>query len=291
MVPVTARRGGALLEIVVALPLIALVLAVATALLLTQSRVTLTTSARTEASATLAQAAHVLAHDVRPLDGRDLIAWTDSSLYADVPVLVAVSCGAPAPHVIDVVMSPGAAEPLWHSHPLAGDAVRWAMPDTSLVGDRGADTTRVAVTLRDVATTASACSGAPLRGAQSPTRLILDAPPPDGAPVPPGVVIVVQRRVEWRAYRAADGATWLGRRERQGGVWTVLQPAVGPFEHVTAGGVRVRVRRRDGSEASSGASDAAVVDISLRALRRDRASDAIARAESLRVSVALRGGH
>jgi hypothetical protein len=108
MVPVTARRGGALLEVVAALPLIALVLAVATALLLTQSRVTLTTSARTEASATLAHASHVLAHDVRPLAGRDLIAWTDSSLYADVPVLVAVSCGAPAPNVIDVVTSPGA---------------------------------------------------------------------------------------------------------------------------------------------------------------------------------------
>jgi hypothetical protein len=150
---------------------------------------------------------------------------------------------------------------------------------------------RVSMTLRDVATTASGCPGSPLRGAQSPMRLLLDAPPPDGAPVPPGVVIVVQRRVEWRAYRATDGATWLGRRERQGGVWTVLQPAVGPFEHVTAGGVRVRVRRRDGTEVPSGAIDAALVDISLRALRRDRASDAVAHAESLRVSVALRGGH
>ncbi len=205
------------------------------------------------------------------------------------PVLVAVSCGAPAPNVIDVTTSPGTIDPLWHAPPLAGDAVRWAMPDTSVVGDRGTDTMRVSVALRDVTTAASACAGSPLRGADAPLRLILDAPPPDGAPVP-GVVIVVQRRIEWRAYRAADGATWLGRRERQGGVWTVMQPAVGPFAHVVAGGVRVHVRRRDGTDASMGAMDAALVDIGLRALRRDRASDAIAHTDTLRVSVALRGG-
>lgn len=290
MVPVTSRRGVALLEVLVALPLTMLVIGLATALLLTQLRVTMAGSARVESTRTVSHASLVLAHDVRALAAADLVTWTDSSLQADIPILVGVTCGAPSAERLDVVATAGPLGPLWRDAPAAGDGVTWAIADTSVVGDAAADSARYAVALQAATSAPTGCADSPLRGASSPIRLTLANGVPTAALPPPGVLVVVRRRVEWRAYRAADTETWLGRREWTAGGWTVIQPAVGPLASVAEGGLTLAVLRADGTPVLPGAPDARVVRLRLRAPRRGTPSGAGGQVDTLAMRITLRGG-
>lgn len=287
----TGRRGATVLEVLVALPLTMLVIGLATGLLVTQLRVTMSGSARVEATRTVSHASLVLAHDVRALAAADLVTWTDSSVQADVPVLVGVTCGAPSTDRLDLVATAGPLGPLWRDAPAAGDGVSWAMADTSIAGDAVTDSARHAVSLQSASSAPSACADSPLRGPASPIRLTLATSVPNAVLPPPGVLVVVRRRVEWRAYRAADADTWLGRRERTAGGWTVIQPAVGPLASVADGGLVLSVRRADGSPALPGAPDARVVHLRLRAPRRGTPAGAGAQVDTLALRITLRGGH
>lgn len=286
----TPRRGGTLLELVVGLPLLALAAALAVQLFVSHLRVVDGQAGRIEARRALAHASAALAADLRPLAARDLVAWTDTSVVAWVPVLTAVVCGVPAPGVIDLV-SGDAAWPLravGSAEPRAGDRAAWSAPDTALVGAPAAALDSVAVSAAVLGSTRAsrACEDSPLRGGTTPRRLELAAggePPPE-----PGTQLVVQRRVEWRLYRASDGVSWLGRRDWNGSAWSTVQPVAGPLHHRVGRGVLLEVLRADGGPSAPGEGDAVLVRIALRAPRGGVRGGG--GTDSLTLQVGLRGG-
>lgn len=286
---VRLRAGFSLIEMLVALPLVALVLAMATALFLTQLRGALQSEARLEATRTLTLATQVLAHDLRAIAPPDLIAWSDTTVELDVAIAAGVSCGAPAADIVDVLMTDAMHGARWRATPAAGDRVVWADADGSLLGDAGTDSLRAMRHLDAYARTPGACAGSVLRGAEPPVRLMLSSGGAAAVP-PPGVLVLVLRRIEWRAYQASDGEVWLGRRERRGGTWSVIQPVVGPLAGPVARGLTLAVLRRDGGPATPARHDAAWVQLQLRAQRRPAPGGHASRTDSLAFRLALRGG-
>ena len=285
----TRRTGSSLIELLVALPLVALVLALATALFLTQLRGASQAEARVEATRTLTQATQVLAHDLRAVAPSDLIAWSDTTVELDVAIAAGISCGAPAADVVDVVLADAGGGGRWRASPEWGDRVVWAVPDGSPLGDASTDSLRALRFLDAFANAPGACASSVLRGTETPVRFTLQSVVGADVP-PPGVLVLVLRRIEWRAYRASDGEVWLGRRERRGGTWSVIQPAVGPLAAPVARGLTLAVLRRDGHPASPVRADAAWVQLQLRARRPPASGVPVPRTDSISLRLALRGG-
>jgi hypothetical protein len=299
MVPVTRRahhaarprRGASLLELLVALPLTLLVGAVAVELFVTQWRVAQQTELRWRTRRELDHAALVLASELRPLAAEDLETWSDTSLVAQSVVLVGVVCGVPAPGVTDVVVV-GSAAPISAAvfgEPRSGDRLTWPLGDSTLAGIPAHELAGPggSAILRDARRVSGGCAASPLLGSGSPWRFVVEGAPESG--LAPGAMVRVQRRVEWRAYRATDGAWYLGRRDWNGDAWNTIQPAVGPL-HRGAGGVfTVSPQRADGTPATPVSHDVRQIAFTVRARRPDaRRPDA--RLDSLRAVVALRGG-
>jgi len=285
VVPVRRRRGASLLEVVVALPLLLLVAALAVQGFVTQLRVVTLQEARLANVRELEHAALALAADLRPLAAWDLASWSDSAIVADVPVLTGYVCGTPAPHIVDVAFGEmgAAARAVLIAEPRAGDALGWAGLDTAVVGRAPAalDSARRRRTLGTATPSAAACADSPIRGVGAPWRLTLAVAsvtlPQVGTPV------AVMRRTEWRSYRASDAAHYLGRREWNGVAWSTLQPVAGPLAATAHGGMVLRLLRADGADANAALGDARRIDLLLRARRGDASVD------SLRVQLALRG--
>lgn len=280
------RRGASLLELLVALPLALLVGALATQLFVSQWRVARGTEQRWRTRHTLEEVALVLAAELRGLGAGDLEAWSDTTLMAQSLVLAGVVCAVPSPQVVDVVAL-GSSRPVTAAEfasPRAGDRLAWAPADTGLIGVAlpQLDAPGWHAPLAAVQRVGSACAGSPLVGSAAPWRLTLDAASATG--VVPGSIVRVQRRVEWRAYRASDGLHYLGRRDWNGSAWSAVQPAVGPLRAVGDPPVRLWPQRADGSPATPGLRDVAQVTFQVRS-RRDAT-----RTDSLSGLIALRGG-
>lgn len=291
MVPVRRRRGTALLELVVALPLLLLVAALAVQGFVAQLRVVTTQEARLANVRELEHAALALAADLRALGAADLESWSDTALVAQVPVLVGYVCGTPAPNVIDVAVgAPGsAARAAAFADPRSRDVLIWFGVDTTVAGDAPAalDAQRDEGVITAVSGVAASCSDSPIRGSAAPWRLTL-ATPPGRLPMA-GAPVTVARRTEWRVYRASDAAYYLGRRDWNGTAWSTIQPVAGPLHAPAQRGMVLRVLRADGSSAAGAPAEARRVDLLLRAPRA-RALHESAASDSLRLRLALRGG-
>lgn len=226
-----ARRGSTLIELLVALPL-ALLAAAAAALLLV--RVARTARAQSAALAATRELRHVrllLAAELEPLDGRDLVSVTDTLLEVRSHLGVLIVCeGRDAANRLVAV--PAGTADQWVTTLRAGDDLRvWKAP----VGAAASPVERSAV-LRDVPTTVASAPCLANDSATAPRwRLSLN----DSLPLLPGAPLLVRRGTRWQHYRSA-GAWWLGRRQFNGTVWDGLQPAAGPFLSAAAGGVRMR---------------------------------------------------
>lgn len=285
MVPVSRRRGASLLEVVVALPLLLLVAALAVQGFVTQLRLVTVQETRLANVRELEHAVLALAADLRPLSAFDLVSWSDSAVVAHVPILTGYVCGTPAPHVVDVAIGDvgAAARAVVRTDPRAGDMLGWAGLDSAVVGLHVAalDAEPRRGALGAAAAAASACTDSPIRGAASPWRLSLVAAPVTLPLV--GSPVTLTRRTEWRSYRASDAAYYLGRREWNGVAWSTLQPVAGPLHAPVHGGMVLRMLRADGGNASVALGDARQLDLVLRAPRGAALSD------SLRVRLALLG--
>jgi hypothetical protein len=288
----TRRRGAALLELVVALPLLLLVAALAVQGFVAQLQVVTAQETRLRNVRELEHAALALAADLRPIAAADLEAWSDTAVVAAVPVLRGFICGTPASHLIDVAIgdSASATRAVALADPRNGDVYSITDTDSAVAGIPSAqlDTRALGGALVAADVVASACVDSPIRGTGSPWRLTLAAP----LATPPvlGTPISVGRRTEWRAYRASDARYYLGRRDWTGGGWSTMQPVAGPLLAPARGGLVLRVLRADGSSASGAPSEARQVELELRAPRTGaRGRDSMA-FDSLRVRLALRGG-
>lgn len=227
-----SQRGSTLVELLVALPL-ALVTAAAAALLLVRiARAARAQSAALAATRELRHARLVLAAELEPLDGRDLVYVTDTLLEVRSHLGVLIVCeGRDAANWLVAV--PAGTADQWVTTLRAGDDVRvWQWP----VAAAAAPVERTAL-VRDVPrrTTPAPCF-ANATAAAPRFRLSLND---SSLALLPGAPVLVRRGTRLQHYRS-EGAWWFGRRQRNGTSWDGLQPAAGPFLPAAEGGVRMR---------------------------------------------------
>lgn len=287
-----SRRGVAVIELLIAMPLALLLSGLAIQVLLTQLRVIRRVESRVHNLRELEHGAMVLAADIRAASASDIERWTDSSVVLQAPVLIAIVCAVPAPHVVDVIAGHGA-HPLravQFAAPRNGDRLVYGQTDSAMLGAPAAslDTTSTAATLVAVGTEPSACAQSPLRASAggAPWRVTLSAPLAVAPDV--GSVIALTRRTEWRSYRASDQLHYLGRRDWNGARWSVIQPVVGPLLPNTQGGFTVAVARADMSPLAAPGIDARFVQFQFRSARQLTGGTPLR--DSLTVTFALRGG-
>jgi type II secretory pathway pseudopilin PulG len=287
--PLHAGRphGWTLVELLVALPLLALAGLVAASLVLDAHRLARRSTYRIAATRELRHAALALAADLRPLAPADLSVVTDTSIEFDAQLGVGFVCGSAAALDIVHLLPVGGTDPLrtlWHTAPQPGDraAIVLASPDhrgRPFVLDRA---------IAGVATDASACATAPVRaGSGAPVALRVEPP----LPLRPetGAAVRLHRTTRVSTYRAGDGRWYLGRRTRIGGIWETIQPVAGPLRPPREGGLRLTLRDADGASVALPES-ARVVDIRLMAAPSPNDGRSPSpRVEPVQVRVVLRG--
>lgn len=239
-----ARSGTTLIELIVALPLAALIGLVAISLLLDTQKLARRLNASTEIGRELRQAASVLASEIRPLSAPDIIAWTDTSLDVQALAGSGVACALPSPSVIDILPLNGTdvLRTSWFATPQAGDRVFSVSRDSLMVPADGR--WQSDVLSASSSSTASSCVGQPLltlgAGGTSVVRLTLasamSSQPSIGSP------IRIMRRTRYSLYRASDGLWYMGRKTFNGVAWTTIQPVSGPFDRPLLRGLFIQVR-------------------------------------------------
>lgn len=238
------RRGTTLVELIVALPIGAIVGMVAMSLLLDTHKLARRLNSTTEIARELRQAAAVLASEIRPLSAADIVAWTDTSLDMQALAGSGVTCAVPASNVIEMLPLNGtdALRTSWFATPQAGDRVYSVGADSAIAPtDRNWQSDALS---GSSSSASSACVGQPLlalsRNAGNVVRLTLanamSAKPAVGSPVR------ITRRTRYSLYRASDGLWYMGRKTFNGLIWTTIQPVAGPFDKPLLHGLLIQVR-------------------------------------------------
>lgn len=291
----TSRRGSSLLELVVALPLLALLGLVAVQLLLSVQRSVVRDDASRFAARELRQASAILLSELRMVSASDLLSWTSTSVEFLGPVGAGIVCATRDSTLFVVGDESSSARVPSDNAPDATGAL-WLQPvqvaDRVTVWLRGpslADTLRAHIAAIGTIGGGANCHGSPLLplGATPTTAVTLSSPLPPRVVI--GAPVKVQRRYQYSLYRAADGAWYLGRRTFGAGGWDVVQPVAGPLASATDGGVVFTVRDHHATALALPNDSAARVDITVRAPRPHVLGAGRTALDSLRVSIALRG--
>ena len=292
---ITAPRGMSLIELLVALPLIALLGVLAVTLLLTVQRDALRLDGTLNASRELRHSAGILLSDLRVARSEDVIAWTDTALEFESTVGTGVVCAATYPVTFVAVpeasasatnfrATPDPAEALWNSTPQAGDRVHlWRAGTTAFDQDVGATANIQTIT------NGTDCDRSPLRspGTRETTRLTLRDT--IGGRVAVGAPVRITRRTRYSLYRASDGDWFLGRRTLGVAGWDVIQPVAGPLAASRDRGLLIAVVDSAGNALASGTGRPLSVSLALRAPRQTgRGSAGRAAIDSTRITIALR---
>lgn len=258
--------GTTLVELMVALPIAAVIGAIAVSLLVNNHKLHRRVSAQTEITRELRQAAAVLASEIRPLSASDLIAWTDTSIELQSLAGSGIVCARPSNTTVDMLPLGGsdALRTAWFSTPQAGDDVYATAADSS-VWPQDAPWRSARLTTTASAPT-SQCTTEPLmtRGnaaAFSPVRLTLSSHLSPAI----GSLLRITRRTRYSLYKASDGLWYLGRKTHNGATWTVIQPAAGPFDKPLLHGLHLVVRDSVGNELTSATRTPRSVTLMLRA--------------------------
>ncbi|MEO7360252.1 MAG: hypothetical protein ABI120_07980, partial [Gemmatimonadaceae bacterium] len=158
----TPRTGTTLVELMVALPIAAIIGLVAMSLLLDTHKLARRLNSSTEIARELRQAAAVLASEIRPLSAADIIAWTDTSLDMQALAGSGVACAIPSSTGIDMLPLNGsdALRTSWFATPQAGDRVYSVGRDSMIVPTDGRWQSDVLTA--SASSTSSTCLGQPL---------------------------------------------------------------------------------------------------------------------------------
>lgn len=288
------RRGGTtLVELIVALPIGAIIGAIAIALLLDAHKVSRRLNASTQIQRELRQAAAVLASEIRPLAASDLVAWTDTSIEVNGLIGSGIMCARSGLSAVDLMPLNGtdAIRTSWFATPQAGDMVFLQGADSSVAPQ---DASWTVSSLHSAATSASSnCITSPhmlLSGASgNPVRLtmnsVLTVQPATGS------LVRIARRARHSLYRASDGLWYLGRKSFNGASWTTIQPVAGPFDKPSLKGLRIQVRDSTGTVLRPGAAStprSVVLVLHARAAWK-RSATAAGAQDSVLMHVTLRG--
>jgi hypothetical protein len=288
MAPSTTRRGGTLVELLIALPLAALLAAVAAATLIGSWRLVRRGNASIGAMREMRHAQATIDSELRPLRARDLRVASDTALEFDALLGAGVVCDShtgTADRVDVAAFDPTDSRGIsWASSVQVGDVLNlWravSSGDSMLVAHR--------TTVQDVAWGA-ACAASPWLTDwvdRRTVRFTLSDPSP--TPLVVGAPISAHRPTRLSLYRSS-AAWYLGKRTRNGGAWDVIQPIAGPFVSPGQGGMIAHALDAGGA-VTLNLVDAAAVRVELRAdrptdgytpTRRDTALfDVVLRAES-----------
>ena len=233
----TSRAGMSLVELLVALSLGAIVLAVAASSMLRQQRGVRWIEGLSGAELQVRPVSSALTDELTQLDAStgDIAPGeaSDSSLQLRAVVAASLTCDSAAALTLlpDTASVPAMVGGM--SAPAVGDSV-WLYLGTSL-GWR-------ARTVTGVARTTTACA-APTSAAGPTFRLLLDAPAGASA----GTPVRVTRWERWVVYRAGDGRWYVGIRDYSPATSRFLsaQPVAGPFLRSVRGGTRTGFRYFD----------------------------------------------
>lgn len=283
-------RGYSLLELLVALPLIAIVGAVCVQLLLGVHRRTLHDDGALGATREMRHGAGVLVSELRGLRAEDLIAWSDTAIEFEATVGVAIVCATSSSRTM-IVLAGSAAEPtpalrtpldpVWNTAPQAGDLVDVQLANATLTHEPLRRTHALQHT-----SSSTQCATSPLSTTNSATALgITDTLAWQSLA---GTPVRVRRRTRYSLYRASDGDWFLGRRTRGPSGWDVIQPVAGPLLAARDRGLIISVLDGAGNRVSAPSALAARVSLQLRAPRRTgRAAVSVPTIDSATVDVAL----
>lgn len=223
------QRGATLVELLVALPLAALLLALVSAALVAGARTARRVDAETRRAREVRHALGVLEGELRPLAPRALLQVSDTLVAFLGNVAAGVVCAQPAPNAVVLVAPTGGGAPPWHPRPAPGDRVTaWgvAAPDAPPIPVEA---------ILEALVPATPCALVP--GAPQPAwRLTLR--PGDSLPVSPGLPLHVARPVRYRHYRTEEG-WYLGRQRWSLDGWEIIQPVAGPLAAPADGGLRL----------------------------------------------------
>jgi hypothetical protein len=256
----TARRSGTtLVELLVTLPLAALVLALVAAALLSGWRAARQHDHAARHRRELRHAAGALAAELRPLATDAVLHWSDTLLTLRASMGTAIVCHHPAPATVVVLAPPGSSTGVpWRTPPAAGDALQGWTLATDLHTPQPLHATVEAV---EGGTACPPSPAAPRGAGAIAWRLTLQRPSP--LAFVPGLPLHVTRLVRYRLY-ASQGGWFLGRQTFTRGAWEGLQPLAGPLESPTARGMRVQGWDAAGIALASGGAALQHVRVTLR---------------------------
>ncbi len=281
------RSGATLAELLVALPIIALLGALAASVVITSFRQSGRNDGALTSSRELRHAAFILSAELRPLRPADVVAITDTSLEFESFVGSGTVCSATgAANAIEILsedVSRSAANPArtaWAAVPQAGDrATIWlANPVPSMAPLPWTST------LRAVGSSA-ACNSSLLRTttARNVQLQLVDAMP---GQIQAGSPVSISRRTRYSIYRSSNRDWYLGRRSRSFALWDVIQPVAGPLASSSLGGLQFELLDSLDRALASPDSSAMRIHIMLRAPRKNSVPAVV---DSLGVNIALRG--
>jgi hypothetical protein len=268
--PATRRHGGTLVELLVALPLAALVAVLAVATLIGGWRLNRRVAATQGSAREFRHAQATFEAELRPLRARDIHTVSDTALEFDALLGVGVVCAATGATATAAAASTAAVELAsadsrdprgigWASLVRAGDRLSlWNLHHDTLTSLVEWHTTARA------SQWGAACATSPWMAQwadRRTVRLTLASAP--SAPVVVGAAMAVRRRTQLALYRS--GTAWyLGRRTRTNGTWEVIQPVAGPFVSASQGGLTVQLLDARGARTDQ-LSNVAAVHVELRA--------------------------
>jgi hypothetical protein len=233
------RRGSALVELLTALPLLAIATGCSLLLLVQAAADRRAHHAAQAGARELRHARAVLAADLAPLRARDLLTVSDTLLGLRSQLGLTMVCAQDALS-IDVAPAAGSTA-AWLDALRAGDEVL-AFEAANGVGDPPRPVTAsLAAPARRLG--AGRCGALVVR---QRWQLALRGALPPGLTLTRGAPLLVQREVQYVHYRS-NGQWWLGRRTRDGATWETLQPLAGPLASPAQGGLTLRGRSATGT--------------------------------------------
>ncbi|MBY0491255.1 MAG: hypothetical protein K2R93_15540 [Gemmatimonadaceae bacterium] len=216
-----ARRGSSLVELLTALPLMAVATGCALLLLVQAAADRRAHQAAHTGVRELRHARAVLAAELAPLRARELLTVTDTLLAVLSQQGIVTVCTSDS-LTVDVAPALGASS-AWLDALRAGDPVLGFASSDALEDPPRPIVTALAAPARRLGV--GPCGRAITRR----WRLTHGGVVANGRPLARGAPLVVQREVQYVHYRS-NGQWWLGRRARDGAAWETVQPIAGPLE-------------------------------------------------------------
>lgn len=233
------RRGSTLVEILVSLPLVMLAAAAAAMLLVRLARSARAQSVALTGGRELRHARLVLAADLEPLEGPDLVVVTDTLLEFQSQLGVLHLCLVHSATSLELAAPAGSSDS-WVANLRPGDRIRLWM---SGVQPSAPPVAALHTLSAPPAALGSGSCGTDLTTPYRRWRLALAD---SMNRVTSGTAVSVHRDVRYRHYRSGS-SWWLGRQSRDGALWESLQPVAGPLMSPADRGLQLEARSVDGA--------------------------------------------